>query len=62
MILRAPRAAAAWFRDRDPNTAVSEAYIRRLIINGDIPCIKNGCKQLVDCEQIERYIADRLRG
>ena len=61
MKLRAPRAAAAWFKERDPDTAVSEAYIRRLIIDGEIPCVRNGCKQLVDCEQVEKYFKECLR-
>ncbi len=61
LTLRAPRAAAAYFRERDPDTAVTESYIRRLITDGDIPTVKNGAKNLVSIESIEEYLAERLK-
>ena len=62
MILRPPRRAAEYFRQKDPNTAITEAFIRRLIREGDIPFIASGAKQLIDVEQLEQMLSDRLRG
>lgn len=56
ILLRAPRAAAEYFKSQDPNTAITEAFIRRLINNGEIPVIKNGVKQLVSIESINQYL------
>lgn len=60
LTLRAPRAAARYFKDRDPNTAISESYIRRLVKNGDIPTIRNGTKILVSIESIDKYLSEQL--
>lgn len=60
MIVRAPRAAAAWFKEKDPNTAVSEYMIRQMVSSGEIPCIRNGAKILVDCEALQKYLETKL--
>lgn len=62
LTMRAPRKAAAHFKSLDPDTAITEAYIRRLIREGDIPIVKNGAKVLVSIESIEEHIAEQLRG
>lgn len=59
--MRAPRKAAEYFKDRDPDTAITEAYIRRLIREGDIPIIRNGAKVLVSIESIEEFVSEQLR-
>ena len=61
LTMRAPRKASEYFKERDPDTAITEAYIRRLIRNGDIPIIRNGAKVLVSIESIEEYVAEQLR-
>lgn len=61
MILRPPRRAAEYFKSKDSGTAITEHFIRELIKNGDIPIIKSGAKQLVDCEYLEKYIHERLK-
>ena len=60
LTMRAPRACAQYFKNRDPDTAINESYIRRLISNGDIPYIRNGKKILVSVESIDAYIANSL--
>lgn len=62
MTLRAPRKAAEYFRALDPDTGVTEAFIRKLIREGEIPTVKNGVKVLVSIESIEEYVAEQLRG
>lgn len=62
LTLRAPRAAAAYFRERDPDTAITESYIRRLIRDGDIPSVRNGAKILIAVESIEQYLAGKMGG
>ena len=62
LTMRAPRACAEYFKERDPNTAINESYIRRLIKSGDIPCIRNGKKILVSVESIDAYLSETLSG
>ena len=62
MTLRAPRRAAEHFKAIDPNTAITEAFIRKLIREGEIPIIRNGAKVLVSIESIEEYVEQQLRG
>ncbi len=61
LTLRAPRKAAEYFRSIDPNTAITEAFIRKLIREGEIPVVKNGMKTLVAIEQIEAYLTEQLK-
>ena len=60
LTMRAPRACAKFFKERDPGTAINESYIRRLIANGDIPVIRNGKKVLVSVESIDEYLSKSL--
>lgn len=60
LTLRAPKKCAEHFRRLDPDTAVTEHYIRRLVANGDIPSIRNGTKILIAVEDVEAFIADSL--
>ena len=60
LTMRAPRTAAEYYKQQDPNTAITEAFIRRLINNGDIPVVKNGVKQLVSIESIDEYLNQQL--
>ena len=61
LTLRHPRSAAEYFKSLDPNTAISEAYIRRLIRDGEIPTIRNGAKILISIESIEEYLEEHLK-
>lgn len=60
LTLRAPRKASEYFKARDPNTAITEAFIRKLIREGEIPTVKNGVKVLVSIESIEEYVTEQL--
>lgn len=62
LTMRAPRKCAEYFKERDPNTAINESYIRRLIANGDVPYIRNGKKILVSVESIDAYLSETLSG
>ena len=62
MILRAPRKAAAYFKAKDPDSAITECFIRREIREGNVPTIQNGVKVLIDVEAYERDLSSRLRG
>lgn len=59
---RAPRKAAEYFKQQDAGTPITEAYIRRLIRDGEIPYLQNGVKQLVCIEQLETYFENQVRG
>ena len=59
---RPPRKAAEYFRQQDPNTPINETFIRRLIREGEIPTIRNGAKQLIAVETLEKYLDARARG
>ena len=48
--------AAAYVRQLDPETALTETAIRRLVKQGKIPHLPAGTKQLVSLEDLESYI------
>ncbi|MBQ0040813.1 MAG: hypothetical protein KBS56_02150 [Clostridiales bacterium] len=39
----------------DPETAITESLLRKLIREGYIPSVKSGCKYLVDLDDIYDY-------
>lgn len=53
--LRTIKEAIQYFKERDPDTAITEHCIRSLITNQKIPFVRNGPKFLVDLEKIENY-------
>lgn len=53
-------AAAQYFRNEDPDTAISAYAIRRGILAGRIPHVKNGGKYLVSIEVLERFFAGEI--
>lgn len=61
LTLRHPRSAAAYFKSLDPDTAISEWYIRRLIADGEIPTTRNGSKIMVSIESINEYLERQLK-
>lgn len=54
---RTIREAAAWFKTQDPDTALTETAIRRLVRTGTVPSIRIGKKYLVNLEALESYLA-----
>ncbi len=45
-------------KNADPNTAISENYIRTLVKNGIIPVHKAGSKVLINMELLENFLAE----
>ena len=58
---RTIREAAAWFREQDPETSLTETAIRTLLRTGQVPCIRVGKKYLVTLEALESYLAGQLQ-
>lgn len=54
---RTIREAAAWFKDQDPQTCLTETAIRTLVRSGRIPCVRVGKKYLVNIEALEDYLS-----
>lgn len=53
---RTIREAAAHYRSQDPGTALTENFIRRLVVTGMVPSIKSGKKYLVSLEALDAYL------
>ena len=53
---RTIREAAAYFRESDPDTCLTETAIRTLLRTGVVPCAHVGRKYLVTLESLERYL------
>lgn len=62
MLTRSPRAAAAYYKARDPDTMITETLIRRLMDTGEIPYFKNGVKRVTSIEAIDAWIDAQLGG
>ena len=54
---RTIREAAAWFKDQDPQTCLTETAIRTLVRSGRVPCVRVGKKYLVTIEALENYLS-----
>ena len=54
---RTIREAAAYFREADPHTGLTETAIRRLLRQGLVPSVRVGRKYLVTIEALEAYLA-----
>lgn len=57
MRTRTIREAAAYFREADPQTCLTETAIRRLLASGAVPCARVGRKYLVMLEALETYLS-----
>ncbi len=54
---RTIREAATYFREKDPQTCLTETAIRTLLRTGAVPSAKVGRKYLVSLEALETYLA-----
>lgn len=54
---RTIREAAAYFRERDPQTSLTETAIRTLLRTGTVPSVRVGKKYLVTVEALESYLS-----
>ena len=43
-------------REEDPQTAITPHAIRRLVLDGSIPCVRAGNKYLIDLEGLKEYL------
>ena len=53
---RTIKEAAAFFRENDPQTCLTETAIRTLLRTGKVPCARIGKKYLVTIEALEDYL------
>ena len=54
--MRTVKEAISELRKSDPNTALTERAIRRMVITHEIPSVKVGCKFLVNMAILEEYL------
>lgn len=58
---RTIKEAAAYFRETDPATSLTETAIRTLLRTGAVPSIRIGKKYLVTIEALEGYLTGEIR-
>lgn len=56
MRIRNVQQAFREIKENDPNTAISEYMIRKIVYSGEIPTIKTGNKRLFDMEALNEYL------
>lgn len=61
MRIRTIKNAYREIREQDPNTCITEWFLRQLITGGAIPSIRAGTKWLVDLDVIEEYMQEEMR-
>lgn len=44
------------YKTIDPDTEISASYVRRLILNREIPFNKSGSKYLIDLDAFDQYL------
>ena len=54
--MRTIQEAAKELRETDPNTALTPYAIRRMVLNGTIPCVYAGKKRLINMDILEKYL------
>lgn len=55
--MRTIKEAVAEFKATDPNTAMNENYLRRMILTKKIPAVVAGSKYLVNMEVLEEILS-----
>lgn len=55
--MRTIKEAVAEFKAADPNTAMNENYLRRMILTKKIPAVVAGAKYLVNMEVLEETLS-----
>ena len=54
--MRTPAGCVAYLKEQDPDCAITEHYIRRLIKTGQLPSVRAGVKYLVDVDKLISYL------
>lgn len=49
-----------YFKQQDPETSISEYYLRRLIKSGEIPIFNTGTKVLINLDKLIEYLNSEL--
>lgn len=57
---RTIKEAAAYFREADPATSLTETAIRTLLRTGAVPSVRVGKKYLVTVEALEAYLTGEI--
>ena len=57
---RTIKEAAAYFRETDPATSLTETAIRTLLRSGAVPSVRVGKKYLVSLEALEGYLTGEI--
>jgi len=47
---------ARHYRRMDPDTAITQHFLRKKIIAGEIPCVRAGVKRLIAIEDVDEYM------
>lgn len=53
--MRTVEQTAEAIRELDPETAISKTALRRLVLEGKIPCVYVGKKRLLNLDMVLRY-------
>ena len=56
MRFRTINQAANYYRERDPETALTKTAIRRKVVSGEWPSTRAGTKYLIDLDRIEAML------
>lgn len=59
--MRGVKQAINELKSTDPNTALTEKALRRLILTNEIPFVRIGAKYLVNMELLENYLYNGSR-
>lgn len=54
--MRTAAGAVAYLKEQDPDCAITEHYIRRLIKTGQLPSVRAGVKYLVNVDLLIDYL------
>ena len=58
--MRTAKAAAEYYRERDPNTTITEYMLRNMMDEGTLPSITVGHKRVTSIEAIDRLFSEIL--
>ena len=54
--MRTIKEAVAKFHAADPATAITETYLRRLVVTGQVPHVKAGNKYLINMDVLSHFL------
>lgn len=54
--MRTIRQTANYLREQDPDCALTETALRRLLITGVLPHVRIGAKYLIDLDVLEEFL------